>query len=232
MIALHLVRHGQASFAAADYDQLSPLGVAQARRLGEALRARGTRVDAVFTGTLRRHRQTAEACLAAAGLAAPPPRALSGLDEVDHAELLVRLDPRYAERAAIAADVAARGGPPDRAFQALFADAFARWIGGGHDGEYTVSWPAFRRRAEAALEELLRSLAPSATALAFTSGGPITAICLALLGLPDREAPRIAWTLVNTGVTKVLHGRSGTRLSTLNEHAHLEGGGERLITYR
>jgi broad specificity phosphatase PhoE len=232
VIALHLVRHAQASFAAEDYDQLSPLGLAQARRLGEALAARRTRVDAVFTGTLRRHRQTAEACLSAAGLAALPLRALPGLDEVDHAELLVRLDPRYADRTAIAADLAARGGPPDRAFQALFADAFARWIGGRHDDAYAVSWPAFRRRSEAALEALLRSLSPSASALAFTSGGPITAICLALLGLPDPEAPRIAWTLVNTGVTKVLHGRAGTRLSTLNEHAHLEGGGERMITYR
>ena len=36
-----LVRHGQASFGAADYDQLSPTGHEQSRVLGAALAARG-----------------------------------------------------------------------------------------------------------------------------------------------------------------------------------------------
>jgi len=34
MGTLYLVRHGQASYGAADYDQLSPRGALQARRLG------------------------------------------------------------------------------------------------------------------------------------------------------------------------------------------------------
>ena len=55
---LYLVRHGQASLGADDYDQLSPLGARQAQRLGEHWRAQGLRFDAVFTGTLKRHRQT------------------------------------------------------------------------------------------------------------------------------------------------------------------------------
>ena len=40
MGTLYLVRHGQASFGADDYDQLSPLGHQQAVRLGEYLRQR------------------------------------------------------------------------------------------------------------------------------------------------------------------------------------------------
>ncbi len=36
-----LVRHGQASWGADDYDQLSPLGDEQSRVLGAALAARG-----------------------------------------------------------------------------------------------------------------------------------------------------------------------------------------------
>src|SRR6218665_2955945 len=55
---LYLGRHGQASLGAADYDQLSPRGQAQALRLGEYWRAQGQTFDAVITGTLRRHRQT------------------------------------------------------------------------------------------------------------------------------------------------------------------------------
>ena len=60
MGTLYLVRHGQASFGAADYDNLSELGHRQAVRLGEYWRERGMRFDAVITGTLKRHRQTWE----------------------------------------------------------------------------------------------------------------------------------------------------------------------------
>ena len=55
---LYLVRHGQASLGAADYDQLSPLGAQQSQRLGEHWRAQGLRFDAVITGSLKRHAQT------------------------------------------------------------------------------------------------------------------------------------------------------------------------------
>jgi broad specificity phosphatase PhoE len=41
MGTLYLVRHGQASFGADDYDQLSDLGRAQAVRLGEYLARTG-----------------------------------------------------------------------------------------------------------------------------------------------------------------------------------------------
>ena len=47
---LYLVRHGQASFFAEDYDRLSPLGELQARRLGEFFAARGVRFDAAYSG--------------------------------------------------------------------------------------------------------------------------------------------------------------------------------------
>ena len=58
MGTLYLVRHGQASFGAADYDQLSELGQRQSVRLGEYLANKGVTLDAVLTGTLRRHQQT------------------------------------------------------------------------------------------------------------------------------------------------------------------------------
>ena len=58
MGSLYLVRHGQASFGADDYDQLSERGEAQAVRLGEYWRERGLSFDAVYAGTLKRHQQT------------------------------------------------------------------------------------------------------------------------------------------------------------------------------
>ncbi|MBJ3764113.1 histidine phosphatase family protein [Maribius pontilimi] len=57
-----LVRHGQANSHADnedDYDRLSDLGHQQSRWLGDWLRDRGERFDAVLSGSLRRHRETA-----------------------------------------------------------------------------------------------------------------------------------------------------------------------------
>jgi broad specificity phosphatase PhoE len=48
---LYLVRHGQASFGAADYDNLSELGHRQSVRLGEYFASRQVHFDAVMTGT-------------------------------------------------------------------------------------------------------------------------------------------------------------------------------------
>ena len=70
MGTLYLVRHGQASFGADDYDQLSALGRRQSVRLGEYLRSKGLSFDAVLTGTLRRHAQTWDGIAEGAGAAA------------------------------------------------------------------------------------------------------------------------------------------------------------------
>ena len=58
MGTLYLVRHGQASFGAQDYDQLSELGQRQSQRLGEYFQHKGLRFGQVLTGTLKRHQQT------------------------------------------------------------------------------------------------------------------------------------------------------------------------------
>jgi len=230
MGVVYLVRHGQASFGAADYDQLSETGVAQARVLGEALRERLPRVDTVVTGTLARHRQTADACLAALKVELGP-RRLAGFNEFDHEELIVRYAPRYAVRTLLMQDMAETP-DPRRSFQELFTQAVARWVEGRHDDEYSESWTAFRERCIRTLDELIQELGASRTALVFTSGGPITAICQDLLRIPDEHAFRLNWALANCGVTKVVYGERGRFLSTLNEHGHFEGAQRALLTYR
>jgi broad specificity phosphatase PhoE len=55
---LYLIRHGQASFGAEDYDNLSELGRKQAQQLGAYFKQKNLQFDAVITGTLRRHTQT------------------------------------------------------------------------------------------------------------------------------------------------------------------------------
>ena len=40
------------------------------------------------------------------------------------------------------------------------------------------------------------------------------------------------WSTANTGITKIVTGRDGLHLVSVNEHAHLEGGEPGLLTYR
>jgi len=118
---LYLVRHGQASFGAADYDQLSPLGQRQSRRLGAWFRDRGVHFDAVLTGTLRRHLQTLAGI--EEGLQVHHEAlALPGLNEYD-SEAVVR---------AIHAGPVAKAETPEQVRQhfRLLRQGLAQWMAG------------------------------------------------------------------------------------------------------
>jgi broad specificity phosphatase PhoE len=233
---IYLVRHGQASFGAQDYDQLSDLGAEQARLLGGWFAAGGISFNRVVTGSLRRHRQTAEACLAALPTAQQPNAEWeleAGFDEYDHEDVLQRSRPEFAEEGALRR-LAARSDRPQQAFQQLFDQAMLRWMGGEHDGDYRESWPAFRGRCVGALSRLTETADSTGSTVVFTSGGTIATICQHLLAFPDRQVAALTWTLVNSSATKLLHRPGRVTLSTLNSHAHLEHSGraQQTITYR
>ena len=92
MKTLYLVRHGQASFGAADYDNLSELGHKQSVRLGEYFQQKGIQFDAVLCGTLRRHVQTWEGIRKGADFALEP-LAWPGLNEFDSEALIATINP-------------------------------------------------------------------------------------------------------------------------------------------
>src|SRR5438067_9944171 len=99
MSVLTLVRHAQASFLAANYDELSPLGRKQAQLLGEFWARRQIDFDEVYCGPRARQRQTAEIAGAActqAGRPWPEPVVLAELDEYDLGSLLRHLAPDLA----------------------------------------------------------------------------------------------------------------------------------------
>lgn len=230
MSVIYLIRHGQASFGDGDYDRLSDLGHTQAKLLGAALAPRVGEVEKVVVGTMRRHRETMDGSLAAIG-AAPEPIESSAFDEYDHKEVIARYEPRYADEREIAKDLAAVADPL-RHLQEIFAQATARWAGGEHDQEYTEPWPRFRARVLAGFEELAGAISKSGTALVFTSGGPIAVLAAHLLGVDSGRAFTLQWRFVNAGVTKIVTGRRGPAVVSLNEHAHLELHGREYVTYR
>jgi broad specificity phosphatase PhoE len=224
-----LVRHGQASFGEADYDLLSPLGEQQARLAGERL-ALLPRVDVIVHGAMRRQEATAR--LLAEGLGRPvrierDPR----WDEYDHEALLSGALPDDGAREAFAVELAAAE-DPRRAFQEHFERATARWTAGKYDHDYHEPFPAFTARVQAALDDLVAGLARDDCAVVATSGGVIAAVCARLWHLDPPAWAGLNRVIVNTSVTKIVAGRQGLTLLSINDHAHLEGAHRDLLTYR
>ena len=227
MSAIYLIRHGQASFGSANYDQLSDLGREQAARVGLALRERVPAPDLVICGGLQRHRQTAQACLEAMGLESNWIED-RGFDEYDHIEIVNRYlsPPEVMARLKRAAD---RG----QAFEKLFVEALERWQDARYHAEYAENWPIFRDRCLRALDRVADAIAGGGrNALVFTSGGVISTLAMDLLEFPLERYGALNWRLANAGVTKLVIGRDQRFLSTLNEHGHFEGPFSKMLTYR
>ncbi|MGZ4494183.1 MAG: histidine phosphatase family protein [Nocardioides sp.] len=215
-----LVRHGQASWGAADYDVLSELGERQSRVLGAALAARGVRPDVVVRGAMKRHRQTTEGVLEGAGWDCPVVED-HGWDEFDHQQML-ELHPAGV----------GEGEELTRAeFQRWFEEATLRWTGGAHAQEYDESFADFGARVEAALARTVDRLAGASTALVLTSGGPVSWVVSALLAGGAHVWTQLNPVVVNASVTKVVVGRRGTTLVSFNDHSHLEAE-PGLLSYR
>jgi broad specificity phosphatase PhoE len=207
-----LVRHGQASFGADDYDVLSDLGREQSQVVGRELARRGLRSPLAASGSLRRQRDTAGIALAAAGLGGAV-AADGRWDEYDHLDLLKRYVRADAEH-----DGSSKG------VQVLLDEALAAWV-----ADASGDWGAFSDGVAGALSDLVGSLERGQDAVVFTSGGVIAGICSALLGVGAAAVVALNRVTVNGAVTTLVAGSGGTSLVSFNDHAHLP---RALVSYR
>ena len=218
-----LVRHGQASFGAEDYDVLSETGAEQSRLLGAALAAQGLTPTRLVHGAMRRQRDTAVA-MAQGGRWTAVPELDEGWDEFDHLGVVARGTAGEVDQS------------DPRAFQLVFERATERWYGGLHDADYAESWTTFVTRVRGALDRALaHARAADGLTVVVSSGGPVAVVCATLVdpAAAPSALPR-SWTLFNTvtanaSVTRVLEGERGRRLLSFNEHLHLP---RDLVTYR
>jgi broad specificity phosphatase PhoE len=222
---IYLIRHAQGSFGSEDYDVLSERGHEQVAALVGGLQIRGVRAVRVVSGALRRQRDTALPCAAAAGVDLSMDARWDEYRDRDilehHGSVAVGLE-RHAGDAPLSS----------RKFQAILNGALRAWIDAGGDGPCSETWPAFRSRALAALEELAESLGSGEAALAVSSGGVIAALTAALMGLPDHSLVAFNHVSINAAITKLAVGRGGITVISVNEHAHLERDGRSLVSYR
>ncbi|MEQ6899979.1 histidine phosphatase family protein [Nocardioides sp. YIM 152588] len=229
MGVLSLVRHGQASFGADDYDVLSEVGRAQARMLGRWMADVEPHPVSAVRGGMRRHRETWEGMLDGADWSGVDAEVDPNWDEFDFLAVLAHHGEHTGDT--IGHDV------DRREFQRYFERATGHWIAAAAEEPYPEPFADFVARARTALRTAAAQPGPT---VAVTSGGVIAALAAVLLtpgalqvgGDPVALGSlweRLNTVVVNTSVTRVLVGASGARLLTFNEHNHLDRG---LVTYR
>ncbi len=211
MGTLYLVRHGQASFGAADYDQLSPLGARQCQRLGEYFKARGHRFQAVLRGTLRRHEQSVAALMQGLG-DAPAATVHSALDEYDSAAVV---------RAVHAGDL-----PPVDAADAyrqhmrLLRQGLLAWMNGSSAPVGMPSHADFVAGIRSVLDHVRQ--AHDGPVLLMSSGGPISNAVGLLLGVNPDVIVELNLRLRNTALTEFSFNPKRHVLHSFNHLPHLD----------
>ncbi|MCW2994174.1 MAG: histidine phosphatase family protein [Conexibacter sp.] len=224
MPSVLLIRHGQASYGAEDYDVLSEIGHRQSAALADELARRGVVPDRIVSGGLARQRDTAAPFAASSGVEVEID---PGWDEYDSHDIL-----SHHSTTDVRPDGAGGRMVTSRDFQDLLDGALVDWIAAGADGPADEPWTAFDARARGALERLVGSLSSGQTAFVFSSGGTIGGLCAALVGLPPTGLVTFNRVAVNTGMARLVSGRSGVTLVSFNEHGHLDGLDPALRTYR
>jgi broad specificity phosphatase PhoE len=212
MGTLYLVRHGQASFGAADYDNLSDLGQRQSVRLGEYFARRGIRFDALIAGTLKRHKQTL------AGILQGMDRAgehldWAGLNEYDSEAVIATVHPGKLEKPT----------SPEmyRHHFRLLRDGLGRWMAGTASPVGMPSYPEFVAGVAGALDHV-RANHYGGTVLVVTSGGPIATAVGHVLRTPPETTIELNLRIRNTSITEFAFTPKRHMLVGYNAIPHLD----------
>ena len=236
MSILYLIRHGQASFGKADYDDLSDLGRRQARFLGTFFLQAGIHFDACWSGTLRRQQQTADEVrntCRAAGVDMPLSTETANLDEYDAEGVLRILIPLIEKEDPVFTRDVSNMLSNQRAFQTVFDRVMTRWASDRDIPEAVLPWSGFSKRVTTGIREIINCSGSKSQVAVFTSGGPIAVTVGNILSLAAEKTVSLSWQLVNASITRFKFSRGQINLATFNEYGHLEQKQENgLITYR
>lgn len=236
MPSIYLMRHGQASFASDDYDQLSDLGYQQAKLNGSMLASQGRIPQRVLHGSLKRQQQSVNALLD--GIRDSGVRALPEVveddawNEFDHTAVIEA----HAREAGDLRALVAQSDDKEAAFATFFVAAMKRWVSDNFNSDYGESFAEFEARVNTALTQLSDNLLGAQRTLVVTSGGPIALVAKQMLNMDTRTALELNWRLVNGGLTKIAVSHTQTlpklQLVSLNEHMHFSGEYAHLLSAR
>jgi broad specificity phosphatase PhoE len=235
---LYLMRHGQAGLRH-QYDTLSDLGRTQARLLGEYLAAQKVQFSAVYSGALKRQRETAHEAVSAferAGIAVPEVQVDANWNEFDLDGVYRAIAPRLAdddpvfqsEYQKLQRMLEEKDAPAHRTWTHSDTLVVRAWA----EGRYEVpeeSWQAFGERIRGSFETLGRFSSGENVAV-FSSATPIALWVGMALELNGRHVLRLAGATYNAALTTMRLRDGDLALFSFNGTPHLAEA--RLRTFR
>lgn len=210
---LYLVRHGQASLGAADYDVLSELGRRQSMRLGAWFASRGIAFDAVITGSLKRHAQTWRGIVSGADYASDACLSWPGLNEYDAEAVIGAIHPEPLQR-------------PDtperyREHFRLLRRALSAWMAGETTPVGMPSYQEFLYGVTSALDHV-RERHQGQNVLIVSSGGPISTAVGHVLGVAPDTTIELNLRIRNSAISELVFNLKRHSLLTFNHLPHLD----------
>ncbi len=211
MGTLYLVRHGQASFGADDYDVLSPLGHQQAVRLGEYFKSKGLVFDAALTGTLQRQISTHEGICQGMGIS-PQRLQWPGLNEYDSHAVIATVHAAKLEKPTTPEQY--------RQYFRLLKDGLTQWMNGVASPQGMPSYGDFVLGVTSALDHVRKT--HDGNVLLVYSGGPIATAVGHVLGCPPEATIELNLRIRNSSVTEFAFTPKRHMLVTYNTLPHLD----------
>jgi broad specificity phosphatase PhoE len=235
MATIYLIRHGQASFGAEDYDKLSEMGCRQATVVGEYFRDGGVNFDAVYSGDLSRQRETARLAIASQTKEIPhyiDPR----FNEIQNDEQLKCLMPEVVKINPTIQALVEKGLSSSKDYQKVIDAVFNYWVSPACADPRIQSWAEFSGGVRQAIADIMRDQGGGKTVGIFTSGGTLATIVAQVLGLGGEKTYQFYEPVLNCSVTQLFYSGSRISLSYFNDCSFFRvlGGqrGENLLTYR
>lgn len=235
MATLYLIRHGQASFGAENYDKLSELGCRQAHIAGEYFRDYGIQFDAVYSGDLSRQRETARLAIASQPQAVPH-HIDARFNEIKNDEQLKYLLPEVVKRDPKIQALVEKNLKASKDYQKLIEAVFNYWVTPACNDARIQSWADFSGGARQALQDVRQEQGSGKTIGIFTSGGTVATLVAQILGLSGEQTYQLYEPIFNCSVTQLFYNGSKVSLSYYNDRSFLQVLGkqldENLISYR
>ncbi len=235
MATIYLIRHGQASFGAADYDKLSELGSRQAVVTGEYFRDAGVHFDAVYSGDLSRQRETARLVLTSQ-LKAVPHRIDPRFNEIQNEAQLKYLIPEVIKIDPKIQALVEKGLSSSKDYQKVIDAVFNFWVSPACKDSRIQSWAEFSGGARQAIADVIQDQGGGKTVGIFTSGGALATIVAQVLGLGGEQTYQFYEPVLNCSVTQLFYSKSKISLSYFNDSSFLQimgkQRGEELLSYR
>jgi broad specificity phosphatase PhoE len=232
MAKIYLIRHGQASFGADDYDKLSELGSRQSELLGRFFDQIGLSFDAVFTGGLKRQGQTAEITLSLIPSNRAKPVSMACFNEYDAAAIIRRHFPKMLSEDPTYQDDMDRLFTDPVSFRRIFDTAMSRWFQGLEEDENIETWEQVRTRVVEGLLEIGGQTDANGKIAVFTSGGAISAALQSSLQFSNDQARKVILRTANSSFSLFESHTDRLTLISYNNICHLQVADEKgLITY-